>query len=80
MTLTPKQITDGWLPHDGGPCPVSLDSKPGVKFNTGLDYPPSWKLASLWVSADYGFDCWQWETSEATPPRRIIAYKPEQNP
>lgn len=24
--LTPEMIAVGWLPHDGGPCPVPLDS------------------------------------------------------
>lgn len=32
MSLTPEQIEAGWVEHDGGPCPVPLDSKPGVIF------------------------------------------------
>lgn len=26
MSLTPEMIADGWIKHDGGPCPVPLDS------------------------------------------------------
>ena len=25
MTLTPEMIAEGWLPHDGGPCPVEIE-------------------------------------------------------
>jgi len=33
--LTPYQIVDGWLPHDGGPCPVPLDSRPVYMMRDG---------------------------------------------
>lgn len=25
--LTPEQIADGWIEHDGGPCPVPLGAR-----------------------------------------------------
>lgn len=75
--LSEAMKAEGWIEWTGGPCPVPLDSKPGVMFDTGLDYPPGWKPAGMWISEEYGFDCWAWETSGNAPPRRIIAYKPE---
>jgi len=72
MTLTPEQIADGWLPHDGSECPVPLDTRPGVKFrNLQMRLPFRWS-AKTWS------DCWQWQTE----PRDIdiIAYKPEPRP
>lgn len=73
MTLTPEQIADGWLPHDGGPCPVSLDSKPGVIFGDGEVHPVGDITARFWLSD--GTDWWQHESG--TPEYSIISYKPE---
>ena len=36
MTLTPERIAAGWLPHDGGDCPVPADSRPRVMFRSGM--------------------------------------------
>ena len=46
---TEAMLADGWIKHDGGPCPVPLDSRPLVMFRDGFgvdDYPDAPK------------DCW----------------------
>lgn len=75
MTLTPEQIADGWLPHDGGPCPVPLDSKPGIITECGKVSQPGWHAASVWAGPG---DWWKHHSSD--PMHRIIAYKPEPRP
>ena len=73
MTLTPEQIADGYLPHPGGPCPVPLDSKPGVIFAHGGVLYAGKHSARFWAGGD--FDWWQHESND--PAYHIIAYKPE---
>ena len=35
--LTPEQIADGWVEHDGGPCPVPMDSRPEMLFKRPIN-------------------------------------------
>lgn len=71
--LTPEQIADGWKPHDGGPCPVPLDSYPDIMLETGDTF--EMVLAGFWSSS-------RW-TGKRGPrqvgrlPSRIIAYREE---
>lgn len=66
--LTPEQIADGWIAHDGGDCPVPLDSRPAVLFRDGEII--NGRKAENWV----------WE-HKAFPIRlthvHIIAYRPK---
>ena len=62
--LTPEQIADGWIEHDGGPCPVPLDSRPRILFKVGEPYGSGRVRATCWVWGGYGRAA-------------IIAYRPE---
>lgn len=69
--LTEEQKAEGWIEHDGGPCPVSLDSRPAVMFRDGYIIPAGernagWSLNGYWMHHK-GF-----HASE-----HIIAYRPE---
>jgi hypothetical protein len=72
IALTPEQIAEGWLPHDGGPCPVPLDSMQCMLTPLGValpeQYGPTPKLARSGQ--------WEWD---GTLPKFlcVIAYKPE---
>lgn len=69
--LTDEMRAQGWIEHDGGPCPVDGGSRPTVMFRDGKVRTNN---AYLW---DHGQFSW-WEHAE--PLRRqcdIIAYKPE---
>lgn len=66
--LTDEMRAEGWLPHDGGPCPVTRDSKPGVMFGDGYTVAPGRQKAEYWL---VGYWSHHW------PAERIIAYKPE---
>lgn len=71
--LTPEQIADGWKPHDGGPCPVGLDSIVSVMFaDGGIDGSI---YAGFWSAEMPGMDS-QWE-GECDPDDWIIAYREE---
>lgn len=37
MPLAPEQIADGWIEHDGGPCPVPPGSAPTVRLRSGSE-------------------------------------------
>ena len=67
-------LPDGWTAHDGGPCPVPLDSKPGVRFRDGYQQPVGEILAGQWVIPDQGTDLWQWSREGLAD---IIAYRKE---
>jgi len=43
--LTDEQIADGWIAHDGGECPVPLDSRPGIMFRDGCIIPEGTRTA-----------------------------------
>ena len=76
MMLSEQQIAEGWLPHDGGPCPVPLDSYPDVMMQDGEIYHMN--LAGFWVASRWTGKRGPRQTGRL--PQRIIAYKPEQNP
>ena len=79
--LTPEQIADGWLPHDGGPCPVPLQTKVQVMFHSGeIRYPrrAGWWTAFDTVSKFAEHDLWQHQSPN--PANHIIAYKLEPRP
>lgn len=65
--LTDEMKADGWIEHDGGPCPVPLDSKPGVIIR-GFDRNHD-------ISGDPA-DYYLWPHCRATPSANIIAYRP----
>jgi hypothetical protein len=69
--MTKPAIPEGWLPHTGGPCPVPLDSRPGVMFRDG-------------EIAGRDFAAWHWDwkhSANQDAPDDIIAYLPEpENP
>ncbi len=67
--LSEELRAQGWIEHSGGPCPVPLDSKPGVMFRDG-EVADVGDMASAWV----------WEANSFGPAfadLHIIAYKPE---
>jgi len=61
--LTPEQIADGWVPWNGGECPVEPESKPTVMFRDG-GCPDSASSRAL-----------RWEHNGLAGD--IIAYKPD---
>ena len=65
--LTPEQIADGWIEHDGKWCPVEIYAKVSVRFGNGAVDGPA--AARLWE--------WKWRND---PMDDIIAYKPELTP
>lgn len=69
--LTDEQRAEGWIEHDGGPCPVPLDSRVRVMFRDGVT---PLNIARLWT---VGFDWWRHEETVLRPHTDIIAYKPE---
>lgn len=62
--LTPEQIADGWIEHDGGPCPVPLDSRVTIMCRTGG------------TDTDEAREWW-WGRNRAPVSYEIIAYRPE---
>ena len=74
---TEAMLADGWITHDGGPCPVPLDSRPLVMFRDGFgvdDYPDA-PTAGEWLFANHKQNLWTWSR---LGPADIIAYKQEQ--
>ena len=71
--LSDELLAEGWLPHDGGPCPVHSRGRPGVLFADGEIIQPGKVLAAMWEIDPTNW--WQWKQSD--PCDRIIAYKPE---
>jgi hypothetical protein len=75
--LTDKQRADGWIEHDGGECPVALDSRPLVLFRDGMgivdqeDAP----MAREWI-----FESVPCLWVHKPGPADIIAYRPEPKP
>jgi len=62
-------LPEGFVPHDGGPCPVPLDSEPEVIIR-GFE---RWHLCRGDVAADYS-----WHHCQHAPAADIIAYRPTQ--
>ncbi len=65
------EIPEGWIAHDGGPCPVAPESKPGVmsrnrsgESTATMTIPPGMYPARAWAKAPLS-----WTNG-------IIAYKP----
>lgn len=67
--LTDELRAEGWIEHDGGPCPVPLDSRPGVMFGDGHIEAPGGHTA--------GHRLVGYWTHHFPPREHIIAYKPE---
>jgi hypothetical protein len=66
-------LPEGFVPHDGGPCPVPLNSKPVImvrsgEIQTGESFP-----AWFWAAGDK--DWWQHQGNRRN---NIIAYRPTQ--
>jgi hypothetical protein len=76
MTLTEQMKADGWIEHDGGPCPVAPDCRVIVMQRTG--HIRNVRKASHWSARadepDWGQDCWIHQAEWCD----IIAYRPEQ--
>lgn len=70
--MTDVEIPEGWIAHDGGPCPVPLRSRPQVMFRDGTirDRPGVADTASRYIGV---WDNWRWL---GPPHTQIIAYKP----
>ena len=66
-----SELPEGFIPHDGGPCPVPLDSYPRVMLRGG-ELDRGVVTASFWTGETD--DWWQWMGDAET---NIIAYKPE---
>lgn len=67
-------LPEGFVPHDGGPCPVPLDQEVTVLYADG-----GWSAAEAgfwtgWEESDQ-MNLWSWECA---PYNRIIAYRPTQ--
>ena len=69
--LTDEQIADGWIEHDGGPCPMPDEDIVEVLF---ADHTTDMTYAAFWSAALPGMDD-SW-TGECASDDRIIAYRP----
>ena len=70
MTRTPEMIAEGWLPHDGGLCPVHPLNWGNVLFRDGDTCEcqfGAWTIGNCW---------WNWKDRQECE-SDIIAYKPE---
>lgn len=70
--LSEAMKAEGWIEHDGGPCPVPLDSRPGVMLASGEFSAKPHFTARMWTEMH---DWWRHEA--VNPQDNIIAYKPE---
>ncbi|MGM0584248.1 MAG: hypothetical protein ACQEUZ_06325 [Pseudomonadota bacterium] len=66
----PEPDADGWIKHDGGPCPVDWDTMVRVRFRDGLEADP--KPAGLW--SENSPDC-LWRHRAGDSDNDIIAYR-----
>jgi hypothetical protein len=69
MMLTPEQIADGWIEHDGKHTPnspVFIKCRDGVSLRFALP-PCEWETRFEWWGA------------RTKKPNDIIAYRPEAN-
>lgn len=62
---------DGWIVHDGKDCPVSLASKPGVRFRDGKEIEAGVHSAGDWIQYE---NLWLFACPGGAD---IIAYRPE---
>lgn len=65
MTLTEQQKAEGWIEHDGGPCPVPLGMPVWVIHRDEDDGPVFFREAQ-WCGG-----CWKHDGTEDD----IIAYR-----
>lgn len=65
MALTPEQIEQGWIEHDGGPCPIRGLVGIPVLIRAGIQ--------GVVLPQAIG---WEWD-KPASPLGQIIAYRPE---
>ena len=72
--LLPDEVLleDHMTRHDGGPCPIDLEAKPGVVFRSGTRTRGGAYPADHWI-AFAERSCWEWQ---GYPPGRfdILAY------
>ena len=73
--LTPEQRAAGWIEHNGGPCPVPMDSKPAIMCRGGQISNSGPVEASYWSGAPD--DWWKHEDYTFDHKCDIIAYLPE---
>ena len=68
------QVPDGWIGHNGGPCPVEPFSTPGIIIR-GFE---RWHICQMPGGPEgdeaQSFD---WRHGIGTPAAEIIAYRPE---
>lgn len=71
VTAAPQPYTDGWIQHDGGPCPVNPDQCVDTRFRDGdLDYDTR---AGHWaMGRNDNWWLWQGRAERITD---IIAYR-----
>lgn len=72
--ISEQQIAEGWLPHDGGPCPVADDVLVRVLILKvdGTLSEPNIKLPAK-------ANRWHWQIPQHLS-GAILAYKPEPKP
>lgn len=68
-------LEEGWVRHDGGPCPVDPQSKPAVLFRNATRFQPGIRTAASWDDFAEG-SCWQW-AGRASDGFDILAYLPD---
>jgi hypothetical protein len=69
MPLSDAMKAEGWIEHDGGPCPVLDDEMPSLMFRDG-EIALEGNFMAAWH--------WDWHHSpNHDAPDDIIAYKPE---
>lgn len=68
MKLTEELIADGWIEHDGGPCPVSNDSIVAYRLRGGVVTLDRDRADNL---------IWHHDSSLLDEEDHIIAYRPE---
>jgi hypothetical protein len=65
--------SDGWIKHDGGPCPVAASAMVTVKFRDG-DISDG-EEAGLWISATEHSPADWWKHQSTCHDEDIIAYR-----
>ena len=70
--LTDEQKAAGWIEHDGGPCPVAPNSKPGVIIR-GFTRTHVCQMPGTCDEAQN----FSWAHCPHIPAADIIAYRPE---
>lgn len=68
-------LPEGFVAHSGGPCPVALDSKPGILLADGTMFAHGQIEAGYWVDARWTGKRGPYQRGKL--PTRIIAYKVE---